>query len=64
MKTQNILAIIADVQTAEEAAQAISNAYPKLSKQAAQNVVKDLQDFREQKIDLAQLEYYLTEAGL
>lgn len=63
-RIENIMAIISETTTADEAAKAISDAHPKLSKKASENVVKDLQDFREQKISLSELDHYLQEAGL
>lgn len=63
-RIENILSVIANTQTAEEAAEALQNANPKLSKQASKNVIQDLQDFREEKMGLAELDYRLAEAGL
>lgn len=63
-RIEKTMALITGVQTAEQAVSVIADAHPHLSKQAATNVVKDLQDFAAKTMELSELDFRLAEAGL
>lgn len=62
--TKRILGIITNKQTADEAVKAVSDAFPKLSHKAAENIIKDFQDFADGKITLQELEHWVNQYGL
>lgn len=63
-RIEKTIAIIAEAKTIDEAQVAIQNAHPQLSKKAALNVVKDLQDFMGKTMSISELDYRLAESGI
>lgn len=61
---KRIVDLISNTKTADEAVTAISNAFPKISNKAAQNILKDFTDFKDGHMTLKELEHWVSQYGL
>lgn len=63
-KVEQITTIISGANTTSEVTEAISKAYPRLSKVSCENIAKDCADFVSGKMTLKELEHWLGQYGI